>query len=129
GVPLLRQPPLHAEHAMTTAVPTDLSAELVRGLPKVELHVHLEGTLERERIAAIAAEVGEPLPRPVEHLFEFDSLSTFLEFLDWTCSIVRTPEAAAQVAYDYAARAARDGILYAEVIINPTHWRQWELGE
>ena len=33
------------------------------------------------------------------------------------------------VAYDFAARASRDGILYAEVIVNPTHWQQWELGE
>jgi adenosine deaminase len=108
---------------------TELTDSLVRDLPKVELHVHLEGTLERERIAEIAAEIGEPLPRPVEQLFEFDSLSTFLEFLDWTCSIVRTPELAAQVAYDFAARATRDGILYAEVIINPTHWQRWDLGE
>ena len=114
---------------MTQPLTADLTDSLVRGLPKVELHVHLEGTLERERIAEIAAVVGEPLPRPVEQLFDFDSLSTFLEFLDWTCSIVRTPELAAQLAYDFAARATRDGILYAEVIINPTHWQRWDLGE
>jgi adenosine deaminase len=114
---------------MTNAVTTQLTDALVRGLPKVELHVHLEGTLERERIAEIAAAVGEPLPRPMDRLFDFDSLSTFLEFLDWTCSIVRTPELAAQVAYDFAARASRDGTLYVEVIINPTHWQRWDLGE
>lgn len=109
-----------------TDTPTDAQ---LRGLPKVELHVHLEGTLERERIAEIADAVGEPLPRPVDQLFEFDSLSTFLGFLDWTCSIVRTPELAAQLAYDCAARAHRDGVRYAEVIINPTHWSRWDLGE
>jgi adenosine deaminase len=114
---------------MTHPVTTHLVDSLVRGLPKVELHVHLEGTLERDRIASIAAELGEPLPRPVERLFEFDSLSTFLEFLDWTCSLVRTPELAAQLAYDFAARATRDGTVYAEVIINPTHWNGWDLGE
>ena len=32
------------------------------------------------------------------------------------------------MAYDYAARASADGIVYAEVIINPTHWAGWELG-
>ena len=50
---------------MSHALTTQLTDALVRGLPKVELHVHLEGTLERERIAEIAAELGEPLPRPV----------------------------------------------------------------
>jgi adenosine deaminase len=114
---------------MSPTVTSQLTDALVRGLPKVELHVHLEGTLERARIAEIAAEVGEPLPRPVDRLFEFDSLAAFLEFLDWTCSIVRTPELAAQVAYDFAARASRDGTLYAEVIVNPTHWERWHLGE
>lgn len=114
---------------MSHAVTTELTDSLVRGLPKVELHVHLEGTFDRHRIAEIAAEVGEPLPRPVDQLFEFDSLSTFLEFLGWTCSLLRTPELAAQVAYEFAARASRDGTLYAEVIINPTHWQRWDLGE
>lgn len=121
--------PAFPERFLLVSTTTELTDALVRGMPKVELHVHLEGSLERERIAAIAAELGEPLPRPVEHLFEFDSLSSFLDFLDWTCSIVRTAESAAQVAYDFAARASRDGTLYAEVIINPTHWQQWDLGE
>jgi adenosine deaminase len=106
-----------------------LDEHIVRGMPKVELHVHLEGTFERTRIAEMAALVGEPLPRPVEQLFEFDSLATFLEFLDWTCGLIRTPEMAAGAAYDFAARATRDGIVYAEVIINPTHWKRWDLGE
>jgi adenosine deaminase len=114
---------------MTDAVTSPLTEDLVRGLPKVELHVHLEGTFERERLAELAAAAGEPLPRPVERLFELDGLTPFLEFLDWTCSLIRTPEAAAQVAYDFAARASRDGTVYAEVIVNPTHWQQWDLGE
>jgi adenosine deaminase len=106
-----------------------LDPTLVRRLPKVELHVHLEGTFSAERIASMAADLGEPLPRPVESLFTFENLSSFLGFLDWTCGLIRTPEFAAQVAYDFAARAANDGTLYAEVIINPTHWSGWDLAE
>jgi adenosine deaminase len=106
-----------------------LDLSLVRALPKLELHVHLEGTFSTERIAVMAEEVGEPLPRPVERLFTFEDLSSFLGFLDWTCGLIRTPELAAQVAYDYAARASRDGVLYAEVIVNPTHWNGWDLEE
>jgi adenosine deaminase len=107
---------------------TLLDAERVRALPKVELHVHLEGTFSAERIAAMAAEVGEELPRPVDRLFSFDDLSAFLTFLDWTCGLIRTPSMAARAAYDYASRASANGIIYAEVIINPTHWAGWDLG-
>lgn len=106
-----------------------IDGSALRALPKVELHVHLEGTMPASRIATLAAEVGEPLPRPVERLFTFEDLSSFLGFLDWTCRLVRTPELAAAVAYEHAARSAADGIVYAEVIINPTHWSGWDLGE
>lgn len=106
-----------------------LDHDLVRRLPKVELHVHLEGTIEPEEIAALAAEVGEPLPRPVDQLFSADGLSDFLSFLDWTCGLVRSPETAARVARAYAARATRDGVRYAEVIVNPTHWPNLPIGE
>jgi adenosine deaminase len=111
-----------------TALESPLSSTWLRALPKVELHVHLEGTLSAERIADLAATAGEALPRPVERLFTFDSLSSFLGFLDWTCHLIATPEQAAAVAYEYAARATADGIVYAEVIVNPTHWAGWDLG-
>jgi adenosine deaminase len=108
---------------------TLLDVDVVRALPKVELHVHLEGTFSAERIAAMAAEVGEDLPRPADRLFSFEDLSAFLTFLDWTCGLIRTPAMAARAARDYAARASANGVVYAEVIINPTHWAGWDLGE
>ena len=103
--------------------------ELVRALPKVELHLHLEGTFSAERIAVLAARAGEALPRPLDELFRFEALSDFLEFLDWTCGLVRTRELAEQVAHDLAAQAAAVGTRYAEVILNPTHWSSWDLAE
>lgn len=111
---------------MTDTLP--VGVDMLRALPKVELHVHLEGTLAPERIAALALAAGEPLPRPLDRLFEFADLSSFLSFLDWTCDLIRTPEQAAQVAYDFAVRVSADGVIYTEVIINPTHWERWELG-
>jgi adenosine deaminase len=111
-----------------TAAGTALTVEWLRALPKVELHVHLEGTFSPGAIAAMAAAAGVALPRPPEHLFEFEDLSAFLAFLDWTCGLISTPERAADAAYAYAQRAAADGIVYAEVIVNPTHWSGWDLG-
>ena len=84
------------------------STSELRELPKVELHLHLEGTLGAARIVRLAAAVGEPLPRHVDELFAFDGLDGFLAFLDWTCSLVRDPDVAEQVAYDCVARAARE---------------------
>jgi adenosine deaminase len=98
-------------------------------LPKVELHVHLEGTFDAARIVALAAEAGEQLPRSAGELFAFEHLDGFLEFLDWTCGLVRTADQAEQVAYDFASRASADGTRYAEVIVNPTHWRSWSAGD
>lgn len=104
-----------------------LDPALIRSLPKVELHVHLEGTFDRDTIADMAAAAGTSLPRPVEQLFEFSDLSDFLGFLDWTCTLITTNEHASLAAYRYAERAANDGIVYAEVIVNPTHWPHWPL--
>jgi adenosine deaminase len=105
------------------------TAAALRELPKVELHLHLEGTFDAARIVQLAAATGEPLPRPVGELFAFDGLDGFLAFLDWTCGLVRDPEIAEQVAYDCAARAARERTRYAEVIVNPTHWRAWHVSD
>lgn len=99
----------------------DLEARL-RALPKVELHVHLEGSFTPGRIAELAAAAGEPLPDEPARLLAVDSLPTLLARLDWWCGLVRTPEQAEAQAHDFAARLAADGVAYAEVIVNPTHW-------
>ena len=98
-------------------------------MPKAELHVHLEGTLGRDRIVELAAAAGEPLPRPPDELFAFGDLDGFLSFLDWTCRLVHDRDQAERVAYDFAARAHADGTRYAEVIVNPTHWRTWRTAD
>ena len=106
---------------------SDLSEIDVRKLPKVELHVHLEGTLPAHRLAELAELAGVSLPRPVDELFTFTSFDEFLEFLTWSVGLVRTPDLAAQAAYDFAAFAFESSIIYAEVIVNPTHWEQWSV--
>jgi adenosine deaminase len=63
----------------------------------------------------------------VEHLFDMTGLdlTAFLEFLDWTCGLVRTPEQLARAAYAFAQREERAGVGYADLIVNPTHWSAW----
>jgi len=94
-------------------------------LPKAEIHVHLEGCFERATLVRWAQEAGLALPRPAEWLFDFAGLGDFLEFLDWACGMADTPERLRELARDFCNRLAADGTGYADLIINPTHWRHW----
>jgi adenosine deaminase len=91
-------------------------------LPKAEVHVHLEGCFEPSDVERLASEAGET-PRELD--VSGMDLTTFLEVLDWTCGLVRTPEQAARAAYAFAEREAHSGVGYADLIFNPTHWSAW----
>ena len=103
------------------------SAEYIRALPKAEVHVHLEGCFEPADIQRLADDAGETLPRPVDSLFDMSGLdlTAFLELLDWSCGLVRTPEQLARAAYAFAEREALAGVGYADLIVNPSHWAAW----
>src|ERR1051325_5030942 len=107
-------------HVSTQQVPD----EYITALPKAEVHVHLEGCFEPRDVERLAREAGQALPRPVDQLFDMTGLdlSAFLEILDWSCGLVRTPQQLARAAYDFARREAASGVGYADVIVNPTHW-------
>lgn len=97
----------------------------LRALPKAEVHVHLEGCFEAGTLEKLAAKSGVPMPRPRERLFEFTGLADFLEFLDWSCSLVQSRDTLAGIAYDFSRRIAASGAGYADAIINPSHWPHW----
>ncbi len=106
-----------------SADPVDAVA--IAGLRKAEVHVHLEGCFEVPDLVALAATHGVPLPRPADRLFEFSSFDNFLDFLSWSCSLVRTRDEVRAAAYRYAQRAGRAGVVAADIIVNPTHWHPW----
>ena len=91
--------------------------------PKIELHVHLEGTVGAATLLAMARRNGEALPADtVEGLAEFYRFSTFDHFLrTWvlTTHVMRTAEDFHQVVVDYAERAAAAGAVYIEGIFSP----------
>jgi adenosine deaminase len=105
-----------------------VTPEFITALPKAEIHVHLEGCFEPADVERLARAAGEPLPRPVDRLFDMTGLDlrAFLDLLDWTCGLVRTREQLAQAAYAFAKREARAGVNYADLIVNPTHWSAWQ---
>ena len=87
--------------------------------------MHLEGCFEVSDLVTLAATHGEWLPRPADRLFEFSSFDNFLDFLSWSCSLVRTRDDVQAAAYRYAERAGRAGVVAADIIVNPTHWHPW----
>ncbi|HEX7890481.1 MAG TPA: adenosine deaminase [Ramlibacter sp.] len=97
----------------------------LRALPRAEVHVHLEGCFDAPLLERWARRHGETMPRPLERLFEFQGLADFLDFLDWACGLVRTREELAEAAHDFSRRMDRSGASYADLIVNPTHWRHW----
>ena len=91
------------------------------GLPKAEVHIHVEGCFETDDVVRNCEAVGIPLRAPREKLFEAHDLKSFLEMLDWICGTFRTPEQLADTAYKFSRRMARSGVRYADVIV-----RRWE---
>jgi adenosine deaminase len=121
-----------------TVLPTvsSPSAEIddayTRKLPKAEIHVHLEGCFELADLLELAKANNVVIPVPGAALFDVEGIadqlagvSNFLDFLDWECGLVQTPEQAARTAYRFAGRESASGVRYAEVIVNPSHWGTW----
>ncbi|TIH35187.1 adenosine deaminase [Subtercola vilae] len=92
-------------------------------LPKTELHLHIEGTLEPEMVFALAERNGISLPfDSVDELrerLEFTDLQSFLD-LYFACSIVlRTRADFADLARAYLARAHAQGVRHVEMFFDP----------
>lgn len=91
--------------------------------PKIELHVHLEGTVRARTLLAIARRNGLPLPadsvEELAGLYQFRDFAHFIEVWSLTTSVLRTAGDFRQVVTDYAAEAARHGALYLEGIFSP----------
>lgn len=99
---------------------------MTQKLPLVELHVHIEGTLEPEMTFALAARNGVELPyesvEELKLLMEFDDLSSFLSLYYDCCGVLRTAQDFSDLMHAYLVRAARAGVVHAEVFFDPqTH--------
>jgi adenosine deaminase len=92
-------------------------------LPKAELHVHLEGTLEPEDMARFARRNGLSLPwRGPEELraaYSFTGLENFLSVYFVGCRVLRTREDFHDLTAAYLRRAAGQGVRRAEMLFGP----------
>jgi aminodeoxyfutalosine deaminase len=104
-------------------VPALPDASGSRPFPKIELHVHLEGTVRARTLLQIARRNAVPLPADsVEGLAGLYQYRDFAHFIDvWllTTGALRTERDFRQVVVDYAAEAASHGAVYIEGIFTP----------
>jgi adenosine deaminase len=95
----------------------------VRRLPKAELHVHLEGTLEPELALAIAERNGIAPPFPsveaARAAYRFENLQSFLDMYYMTTSVLRTEQDFYDLAWAYLAKAAAQNIRHVEPFFDP----------
>lgn len=96
---------------------------LIRRLPKTELHLHIEGSLEPELMFALAARNGIDLPyrsaAEVRAAYEFDDLQAFLDIYYQAMGVLRTERDFEDLMTAYLDRAVDDGVRHAEIFFDP----------
>ena len=108
------------------AIPSERLPALLRRMPKAELHIHIEGSLEPELIFALAQRNHLSLPyASVEALraaYAFKDLQSFLDIYYAGASVLLTEEDFFDMAMAYFRRAAADHVVHAELFFDPqTH--------
>ena len=124
-----RTAPIHQEPVLTpnfAQIPRDRLPQLLCAMPKAELHIHIEGSLEPELIFALAARNGVALSYAnVEALraaYAFTDLQSFLDIYYAGASVLLTEEDFFDMGMAYFRRAAADNVVHAELFFDPqTH--------
>jgi len=101
----------------------------VEGLPKAELHLHLEGTLEPELLFALAERNEVALPYPssdaLRAAYHFADLSSFLDLYYAGCTVLVTEQDFYDLTWHYLTRAAAEGVRHVEPFYDPqTHTKR-----
>lgn len=108
------------------AIPAARLPELLRRMPKAELHIHIEGSLEPELIFALARRNGVAIPYDsVEELrqaYAFTNLQSFLDIYYAGASVLIREQDFFDMAWAYLLRAQADNVVHAEIFFDPqTH--------
>ncbi len=107
-------------------IPTDRLPDLLRAMPKAELHIHIEGSLEPEMIFSLAKRNGLTLPyASVDELrraYAFSNLQSFLDIYYAGASVLLTEQDFYELAGAYINKCAIDNVAHCEIFFDPqTH--------
>ena len=107
-------------------VAADRLPDLLRQMPKAELHIHIEGSLEPEQIFALAARNSVTLPyasvEALRRAYAFSNLQSFLDVYYAGASVLLREQDFYDMTRAYLLRAAADNVLHTELFFDPqTH--------
>jgi aminodeoxyfutalosine deaminase len=93
--------------------------ESLVSLPKAELHLHLEGSIQTGTVCALTARHGVAVPeQEVRRRYAYHNFSAFLEAFKWVTSFLRDPQDYALITRDLAEHLLSQRVTYAEVTIS-----------
>lgn len=100
-----------------------LTLDFIKGLPKAELHLHLEGTLEPDLKLKLAqknkVDIGQETIEEVKESYQFDSLPSFLNIYYPAMNVLQDEEDFYDLAMAYLKNAQKQGIKHAELFFDP----------
>jgi len=97
--------------------------QLVQDLPKAELHIHIEGSLEPEMMFELARRNGVDLPYPdvatIRAAYQFDCLQDFLDLYYQGMSVLLTQQDFHDLTWAYLQRCRDDNVVHTEIFFDP----------
>lgn len=101
-------------------------AAFIRGLPKAELHMHIEGSLEPEMVFMLAArhgvKLGHPSVEALRRAYDFQDLQSFLNVYYAGADVLRDEEDFYAMTWAYLQRVHAQGVVHTEIFFDPqTH--------
>ena len=98
----------------------------IQGLPKVELHLHIEGSLEPELLFELAQrnniDIPYESPQELREAYEFEDLQSFLDIYYQGANALRTEQDFYDLTWAYLERCKADNVIHTEIFFDPqTH--------
>ena len=102
---------------------TEVTKEFTQGLPKAELHLHIEGTLEPEFKLKLAKrnviDIGQETIEEVKETYNYNDLASFLAVYYPAMNVLQKEEDFYDLAMDYLRRAAKNNVRHVEIFFDP----------
>lgn len=100
-----------------------VTPEFTRGLPKAELHLHIEGTLEPELKLKLAkrnnVDIGQETIKDVQKTYDYHDLASFLAVYYPAMNVLQTEEDFYDLAWAYLTKAASNNVRHVEIFFDP----------